>query len=43
MSAHGFVAQMVCWDSVYESSVIDEGDEQLGRYETQDHELVVLQ
>ena len=39
----GFVAQMVFWDSLHESSVIAEGDEQLGPYAVQDHELVVLQ
>jgi hypothetical protein len=39
----GFVAQMVFSDSLYESSVIAEGDEQLGPYEVQDQELVILQ
>jgi hypothetical protein len=29
----GFVAQMYWWDSLYESSVMVEGDEQLGPYE----------
>ena len=41
--ACGFVAQMVFWDSLHESSVIAEGDEQLDPYEVQDQELVVLQ
>ena len=39
----GFVAQVVFSDSLYESSVIAEGDEQLGPYEVQDQELVILQ
>ena len=39
----GFVAQMSWWDSLYESSVIAESDEQLGPHEIQDQELVVLQ
>ena len=34
---------MGLWDSLYESSVIAEGDEQLGPYEVQDQELVILQ
>ena len=34
---------MGCWDSLYETSVIAEWDEQLGPYEVQDQELVVLQ
>ena len=34
---------MGCWDSLYETSVIAEWDEQLGPYEVQDRELVVLQ
>jgi hypothetical protein len=33
---HGFVAQMVFWDSLHESSVMAEGDEQLDPYEVQD-------
>ena len=41
--AGGFVAQMSWWDSLYEASVISESDEQLGPYEVQDQELVVLQ
>jgi hypothetical protein len=32
----GFVAQMVFWDSLHESSVMAEGDEQLDPYEAQD-------
>ncbi len=39
----GFVAQMVFWDSLYESSMIAEGVEQLDPYEVQDQELVILQ
>ena len=42
-SRKGFVAQMGWWDSLYESNVIAEVDEQLVPYEVQDHELVVLQ
>jgi hypothetical protein len=42
-SSHGVVEQMVFWVSLYESSVIAEGDEQLGPYEVQDQESVVLQ
>ena len=34
---------MGCWDSLYETSVIAEWDEQLAPYEVQDQELVVLQ
>ena len=34
---------MGLWDSLYESSVIAELDEQLDPYEVQDQELVVLQ
>jgi hypothetical protein len=30
---HDFVAQIGCWDSLYESNVIAEGHEQLGPYE----------
>jgi len=39
----GFVAQILPWDSSHESSVITGRYEQLGPYEIQDHELVVLQ
>jgi len=34
---------MCWWDSLYESSVIADWNEQLGPYEVQDQELVVLQ
>ena len=42
-ASRGFVAQIGRWDSLYESSVIVEWDEQLAPYDVQDQELVVLQ
>ena len=39
----GFVAQIVVRDSLRESGMIAGRHEQLGPYEIQDHELVVLQ
>ena len=42
VSWHGFVAQIGLWDSLYESSVVADGHEQLDTDDIQDQELVRL-